>query len=162
MSFLKYRVGVGQDSHRFLPPESTKLCVIGGLTFPDTPGLSAETDGDVVYHAICNAITSLTGVPILHGIALELCHKDGITDSEVFLIKALEILEPQKIQHIAFTIEAKRPNIEARGLEMRQKIATVMKLEISQVGLTVNTGSGLTDVSCGDGVHCLCLLTTYE
>ena len=64
-SFPKVRVGIGQDSHRFLSEESTKPCTIAGLIFEDAPGLSADSDGDVVFHAICNAITSVTGVPIL-------------------------------------------------------------------------------------------------
>lgn len=161
-SFPKFRVGVGQDSHRFLPPDSTKPCVLGGLIFEDVPGLSAESDGDVVFHAICNAITTLTGVPILEEIAAELCHKDGITDSQVFLEKGIQILGSQTIQHVALTIEGKKPNIASRYLEMRQKIATVMCLDISQVGITAITGAGLTDVGCGDGVHCLCILTTLE
>ncbi len=156
------RVGIGQDSHRFLPQDSTKLCVIAGLIFEDVPGLSADSDGDVVFHSICNAITSLTGVPILGGIAIDLCHKDGITDSQVYLEKALETLGKQKIVHVALSIEAKRPRLQERNVEMRQKIAEVLKIHISQVGLTATTGDGLTDFGCGDGLQCFCILTTLE
>ncbi len=66
------RNGLGQDSHRFLPEGSTKPCVIAGCTFEEVPGFLANSDGDVVYHAICNAISSLTGVLILGGIADDL------------------------------------------------------------------------------------------
>jgi 2-C-methyl-D-erythritol 2,4-cyclodiphosphate synthase len=45
---------------------------------------------------------------------------------------------------------------------MRQSIAKVMQLEISQVGLTVTSGNGLTDFGCGDGLQCFCILTTME
>lgn len=158
----RVRVGIGQDSHRFLPEDSTKPCIIAGLTFEDVPGLSADSDGDVVFHAICNAITSVTGVPILGGIAIDLCHKDGITDSQVYLEKALETLGRQRIEHVALTIEGKQPRFQHRNLEMRQKIASVMQLDISQVGLTATTGDGLTDFGCGDGLQCFCILTTLE
>src|SRR5262245_19197304 len=114
MHLPKFRVGIGQDSHRFLPEESAKLCVIGGVTFEEMPGLDADSDGDVILHAICNAITSLTGVPILGGLAIELCHKDGITDSQVYLQRAMETLGKQKIQHVALTVEGKRPRMQAR------------------------------------------------
>lgn len=157
-----YRTGIGQDSHRFLPADSTKPCIIAGLIFEDVPGMSADSDGDVVFHAICNAITSLTGVPILGGIAIDLCHKDGITDSQVYLEKALENLKAQKIQHVALSIEGSRPRIEKRAQEMRQKIASVMKLDVSQVGLTATSGDGLTDFGCGDGLQCFCILSTVE
>ncbi len=161
-SFPKVRVGIGQDSHRFLPSDSAKPCIIGGLIFEEAPGLSADSDGDVVFHAICNAITSVTGVPILGGIAIDLCHKDGITDSQVYLEKALEALGPQMIEHIALTIEGKRPRFQKRVDEMRAKIAHVMKIRIDQVGLTATSGDGLTDFGCGDGLQCFCVLTTVQ
>lgn len=160
--FPKVRVGIGQDSHRFLSSDSSKPCVIAGLIFDDVPGLAADSDGDVVFHSICNAITSITGVPVLGGIAIELCHKNGITDSQVYLEKAMETLGSIRIQHVALTIEAKRPRMQARNLEMREKIAEVMRVAVHQVGLTATSGDGLTDFGCGDGLQCFCILTTVE
>lgn len=104
----------------------------------------------------------MTGVPILGEIAIELCHKDGITDSQVYLQKASETLGKQKVQHIALTIEGKRPKFEPKIKEMRQNIAKVMKLDIAQVGITATSGDGLTDFGCGDGLQCFCILTTIE
>lgn len=157
-----FRVGIGQDSHRFLPDDSTKFCILGGIIFDTAPGLSGDSDGDVVFHSICNAITSVTGVPILGGIAMELCRKDGITDSQVYLEKAMETLGKQSIQHVALTIEGKRPKFQPRIDEMRENIARVMNLDVSQVGLSVTSGDGLTDFGCGDGLQCFCSLTTME
>lgn len=158
----RVRTGIGQDSHRFLPPDSAKPCVIAGVVFKQIPGLDADSDGDVAFHALCNAITSLTGVPILGGIAVELCHKDGITDSQVYLERALDTLGKQKIEHVALTIEGKRPRFQSRNEEMRRKIAEVMKLDLSQVGLTCTSGDGLTDFGCGNGLMCFCVITTVE
>lgn len=162
IAYPKTRVSIGQDSHRFLPQDSAKLCVIGGLIFEDVPGLSADSDGDVVVHAICNAITSLTHVPILGKVAIDLCHKDGITDSLVYLQKAMETLGNQKIIHVALTIEGKRPRLQKRTDEMRAKLAQAMGLKIDQVGITSTSGDGLTDFGCGDGLQCFCILTTFE
>jgi 2-C-methyl-D-erythritol 2,4-cyclodiphosphate synthase len=139
-----------------------KPCVIAGLIFDDAPGLSADSDGDVVFHSICNAITSLCGVPILDGIASDLCLKDGITDSQVYLERAMEALSRQKVEHVSLTIEGKRPLMRKRIEQMRGKIAQVMKIRIDQVGLTVTSGEGLTDFGCGDGLQSLCVLTTVE
>lgn len=158
----KTRTGLGQDSHRFLPEDSTKPCIIGGCIFEDVPGLSADSDGDVIFHAICNAITSVTHVSILGGIAIELCHKDGITDSQVYLEKAMETLGKQKIEHIALAIEAKRPRLQKRIPEIRKKVAQVMGLDVAQVGITATSGDGLTDFGLGEGIQCLCILTTIE
>ena len=122
----------------------------------------ANSDGDVVFHAICNAISSLTGVLILGAVADDLCLKDGITDSEVYLKEALKTLGGQRITHVAITIEAKKPKFKDRILEMRENIARVMELDISQVGVTATSGEGLTDFGCGDGLQCFVIVTTME
>lgn len=162
MAQKKTRTGIGQDSHRFMPPDSSKPCIMGGIIFDQVPGFNANSDGDVVYHAICNAISSLTGVLILGAIADDLCLKDGITDSEVYLREALKTLGAQQISHIALTIEGKRPKLKERLVEMRQNIASVVQLDISQVGITATSGEGLTDFGCGEGVQCFAIVTTEE
>lgn len=160
--FMMFRTGIGQDSHRFLPLDSSKPCIICGLIFDDVPGFNANSDGDVVFHAICNAISSLTGILILGAIADDLCLKDGITDSEVYLKEAVKTLGNQKITHVAITIEGKRPKFKNRILQMRENIARVMELELSQVGITATSGEGLTDFGCGDGIQCFAIVTTQE
>jgi 2-C-methyl-D-erythritol 2,4-cyclodiphosphate synthase len=157
-----YRTGIGQDSHRFLSADSSKPCIIAGVIFDGMPGLDADSDGDVAFHAICNAITSLSNVPILGGIAIDLCRKDGITDSQVYLEKAHQTLGKQKIVHIALSIEGKRPRLEEKVPAMRRKIAHILNLSEKQVGITATSGDGLTDFGCGDGLQCFCLLTTVE
>ncbi len=157
-----FRAGIGQSTRRFLPSDSSKPCVIAGIIFEGVPGLDAESDGDVVFHALCNAITSLSGVPVLWGLARDLCRKDGITDSQVYLEKALETLGNQKIVHIAISIEGKRPEFEGSIDLMRERIANVLSLEISQVGITVTSGDGLTDFGCGDGIQSFATITTSQ
>jgi 2-C-methyl-D-erythritol 2,4-cyclodiphosphate synthase len=161
-NFPMFRTGIGQSSHRFLPADSSKPCMIGGIIFEGVPGLDAESDGDVVYHALCNAITSLTKVPILGRIAVELCRKDGITDSQVYLEKALQTLKGQKIVHIAFTIEGKKPRLQEKIDQVESQVASICGIHQKQVGLTVTSGDGLTDFGCGEGLQCFCVLTTAE
>ena len=156
------RTGIGQDSHRFLPPDSSKPCVIGGLIIEDTPGFIANSDGDVVLHAICNAISSLTGILILGNIADDICLKDGITDSEVYLKEAMKTLGRQQVTHVAISIEAKKPKFKQLLIEMRENIARIMHLDISQVGITATSGEGLTDFGCGLGVQAFAIVTTQE
>lgn len=157
-----FRTGIGQDSHRFLSVGSSKPCVIGGVIFEGAPGLDADSDGDIVYHALCNAITSLTGVPILGGIAHDLCRKDGITDSQVYLEKALATLGNQQIVHVALSIEGKRPHFEEKIEAMKRQISSVLQIGPQAVGITATSGDGLTDFGCGDGLQCFCIMTTVE
>lgn len=159
---MKFRTGIGQDSHRFLPADTSKPCIIAGLIFEDAPGFNSNSDGDVVFHSLCNAITSLTGVPILGGIADDLYFKDGITDSEVYLREALKTLGKQKISHVSIAIEGKKPRLKYRLLDIRENIARLLDLNVSQVGVTATSGEGLTDFGCGEGVQSLAILTTHE
>ena len=159
---MKYRTGIGQDSHRFLKEGGDKKCIVAGVPFDEAPGMDADSDGDVVFHAICNAITSLTHVPILGKVAIDLCHKEGITDSRVYLDKAYETLGPQKIEHVALTIEGKRPKFQKRADDVRQSVAKALNLSVDQVGITFTSGDGLTAFGKGEGLMCFCILTTAE
>ncbi|MEX1012638.1 MAG: 2-C-methyl-D-erythritol 2,4-cyclodiphosphate synthase [Waddliaceae bacterium] len=156
------KIGIGQDSHRFLPTDSSKQCVIGGIVFDEVPGFNANSDGDVIFHAICNAISSLTTIPILGGIADELCLKEGVVDSEVYLKEGLKTLGSLQIEHLAITLEAKRPKFLEHIPKMRENIARILEITPSQVGITATTGEGLTDFGCGDGVQCFAILTAVK
>lgn len=155
-----YRTGIGQDSHRFMPEESSKPCILGGVIFEGMVGLDADSDGDVIFHSICNAISSLTGVPILGGIAKELCRKDGITDSQIYLEEALKSLKEQKIVHVAISIEAKKPHIQNRIEMLKINISRILKIQADQIGITATSGDSLTDFGCGQGIQCFCIITT--
>ena len=99
---------------------------------------------------------------ILGGIADDLCLKDGITDSEVYLREAIKTLGNQKITFVSVVIEAKKPKFLHRLLEMRENIARVMSLNVSDVGITATSGEGLTDFGCGEGVQAFAVVTTQE
>lgn len=158
-----YRVGLGQDSHRFLSESSAKPCILGGVIFENYPGFQANSDGDVIFHAICNAFSSITHRIILGEVADELLHTRGITDSGVYLSEAVKSLKPnQIISHVAITIEGNRPHFLPKLSLMRQSIASILHIPSSSVGITATSGEGLSDFGCGDGVQCFCVLTVME
>lgn len=159
---MKIRTGLGRSCRRFVSEESMKVCVIGGLTFEDVPGLAADSDGDVVFQSIVHAIGTLVGHPLMSLIADTLCYKQGITDSQAYVEEALKYLKNQKIEHVAFVIEAREPAIVKVYDKMVAKIAQTLSLDKSQVGISVISGEGLSDVACGEGVEATCLLTTCE
>lgn len=152
--------GLGICCHRFSSPESTKPCVIAGVVFDDIPGFQNDSDGDVVFFALCHAITTITGTEIIGTICRQLYKRDGITDSEVYLKAALLELKETKITHIAISLEAKRPQFYDSIEEMRQNIASLVNIPVSSVGISAITGDGLSDVACGEGVRCTAIITT--
>ena len=156
------RCGIGQTTHRFLPGDSTKPCVIGGVIFNEVSGFQADSDGDVLFHSICKAIASLTHVHVLSTVAQNLLLKEGITDSEVYVLEAIKTLQDQTIVHVSISLEAKQPLFEPFYLRIREHVSKVLQLDIDQVGITALAGDGLTDVGCGDGVACTVIITTQE
>lgn len=157
------RTGIGKDSHRFLPESCSKPCILGGIIFDQCPGFQSNSDGDVILHAICNALTSIHHKVILGEIADKLLHTWGITDSAVYVAEALKFLKPtQFISHVSIAIEGNRPHFLNKLSEIRQSIANVLNIPVSSVGVTATSGEGLSDVGCGDGIQCLCILTVME
>lgn len=150
-------VGIGQDSHRFLTKKASKQFVIGGMTF-DAIGLDADSDGDVVLHAICNAITSVTHVPILGDIAQKMCLQ-GVKDSRLYVAEALKTLKNRQIIHVALTVELKTPRLQSHCTAIRQSVADILGINAAQVGLTFTSGDELTDFGRGLGLQCFCVLT---
>ncbi len=67
---MRVKTGLGQDSHRFENKDSSKPFIIGGVNFENMPGFIANSDGDVIYHAICNGISSITNILILVGLLI--------------------------------------------------------------------------------------------
>lgn len=156
---MNIRVGIGQDAHKFELTETGKKCIIGGLIFDGVPGLDADSDGDIVLHAICNAISSITHVPILGGIAIKMCREQGITDSSEYIKEALKTLGSWKISSIALSIEGKRPKFQNRSDEIRESVAKIVKVHTDCVGVTFVSGQELTTFGQGLGVQCFAAVT---
>ena len=151
------KVGIGQDSHRFYSDNKDKKLVLGGIVFENEPALKGNSDSDVVLHAITNAISGVTTVNVLGKITDEMCAK-GILNSEEYVREALQYLY-YEIEHLSISIECKIPKISPRVEDMRENIARILNIHVSQVGITATTGEGLTDFGRGEGISVFCILT---
>lgn len=157
-----YRTALGQDSHRYgTGEEPGGPLLLAGYEVPDGPWIAANSDGDVLYHAVTNALSGLTGHNILGRAADELCSQ-GVRDSEAYLKLALSYLGALELVHVSCSIEAKRPKLEAHIPAIRARLAAALGLELRAVGLTATTGEGLTGMGRGEGMAALCVLTARE
>jgi 2-C-methyl-D-erythritol 2,4-cyclodiphosphate synthase len=159
---MKVKTGLGQDSHRFEPQQTAKQLVLGGVVFENEIALSGNSDADVVLHAIANGISGITGVNILGKISDDLCLKQGITDSKVYVQAALTHLNDWEICHVSCSIECKKPKITPKIIQMKQSIAQLLHLQVEDVGITATTGEGLTDFGRGEGIQALCIVTAIK
>lgn len=151
------KVAIGQDSHRIDYNNKEKKLLLGGVEFQEDYSLSANSDGDVVLHAITNAVSGITCKNILGKISDDMC-KSGITNSEEYLKEALKYLE-EKIIHISISIECQIPKISPRVEEMRENIARILQIKENCVGITATTGEGLTEFGKGNGISVFACLT---
>ena len=113
------RVAIGQDSHRINYDNTEKKLILAGVEFEENFSILANSDGDVVMHAITNAVSGVTCKNILGKVSDDMC-KSGITDSEEYLKEALKYLDG-RILHLSISIECKVPKISPKIEEMRKK-----------------------------------------
>lgn len=151
------KVAIGQDSHRIDYNNTDKKLILGGIEFDEDFSMDANSDGDVVLHAITNAISGITCKNILGEIADEMC-KSGIKNSEEYLKEALKYLD-EKIVHVSISIECKTPKISPRIETMRRNIARILNVKENCVGITATTGEGLTECGKGNGISVFACIT---
>lgn len=154
------RIGIGEDSHRFAEKfYSNCPVVLGGISFPESKNsFEANSDGDVIFHSICNAILSAVGEKTLDDFADKMC-KEGIMNSQKYVERALEIAKEKfpnfAFQNLVISLECKFPKLVPKHDEIVKNCARVLGIEKNKVGLTYTSGEGLSDFGKGLGVRCL-------
>lgn len=148
---------IGKQSRRFIA-SGAKPCVLGGVHFEDHPGIDQESDGDVIFGSICEAFATLIPADQVNHVIHDLYEGHGITDSQEY-VKAICALCDDQIEHVAITVEAKEPRLSHYLEQMRENIASALKIKSRQVGITVIAGAGLTEVGCGEGVTAIAVLS---
>lgn len=156
----RYFTTIGQDSHR-VENEKSKPLILGGIEFDDDFSLSANSDGDVVLHALTNAISGATTYNVLGKVADEMC-KSGIIDSSKYLEEAMKKMGNIEIEHVSISIEALKPKFSPKIDLMRENIATLLNIHMERVGITATTGEGLTEFGKGNGIFVTVLLSCSQ
>ena len=160
---MPVKIGIGQDSHRLTKEgAATKPLMLGGVRIASDYTLEGNSDADVVLHALCNAVSSVSGAIILGPVTDRMCEEEGITDSTEYLQAALKTLSTHKITHVAVSIECKIPRIVPHIESMRRNIAELLDLSIDGVGITATSGEGLTDYGRGLGIQAFVVITTID
>ncbi|MCK5708692.1 MAG: 2-C-methyl-D-erythritol 2,4-cyclodiphosphate synthase [Candidatus Aureabacteria bacterium] len=159
---MKVKTGIGQDSHRFDFDNKEKDLVLGGVIIPDSPPLKGNSDADVILHAVTNAVSGITGINILGKIADDLCLKQGISDSSVFLKEALKHLNDYSITHVSISVECLKPKLSPHIDKIKKSISDILSLTTDDIGLTATTGEGLTEFGRGNGIQVFSVVTAIS
>jgi len=156
-----FLIGQGMDAHRFAPD---RPLVLGGVRIPYELGLAAHSDGDVVIHALCDA---LLGAAALGDIGKHFPDSDaqyaGI-DSRILLRQTMETLRARKlqVQNADLTIIAQKPKLAPHLDAMRSILAQDLDCPPSRVNLKATTTEGMGFTGRKEGIAALAVVLLRE
>ena len=157
------RIGTGYDVHRLV---EDRALILGGVVIPYEKGLLGHSDADVLLHAIMDA---LLGAAALGDIGKHFPDSNekykGISSLELLReVKKLLDEELFIVENIDATIIAQRPKMAPYLQEMRENIAEVLQIDVSQVNVKATTeeGLGFTGEGLGIASQAVCLLESVR
>ena len=153
------RVGHGYDAHRFANGDHV---ILGGVKIPHTQGLAAHSDGDVLIHALCDALLGAAG---LGDIGRHFPDTDAAyagIDSRILLRKVVIELKGQglAVSNADITVIAQQPRLGAYVRQMAEILASDLQIMANRVNVKATTTEkmGFTGRREGIAAHAVVLL----
>lgn len=145
------RVGIGYDVHRLV---AGRKLILGGIEIPFEKGLLGHSDGDVLLHAISDAIAGALSEDDI-GIHFPNTDKniEGIDSTEILAKMAVMAREKGfRIVNVDSVLVAEAPKIAPWRDAMKRRIAGVLSIDPSTVGIKGKTSEGLGFTGRGEGI----------
>ena len=157
------RIGQGFDAHRF---SDNRRLVLGGVEIPFDKGMEAHSDGDVVIHALCDAILGALALGDIGQHFPDSSETYKGIDSRILLRHVVELMQQQRhrIQNVDITIIAQAPKLASYLPAMRDILAADLHTELNNVSLKATTTEhmGFTGRSEGIASMAVVLLTPHD
>lgn len=147
---MSYRTGIGYDIHRLVPG---RPLVLGGIFIEFEKGLLGHSDGDVIVHAVCDAILGALSLGDIGG-----WYPDTALETEgMRSLKMLEeIMERIGTDHEIINIDinciCEKPRLSGFRTEMINAIAQAAGLDPSAVSVKFRTHEGLGEIGTGNAI----------
>ncbi len=135
---MKIKTGIGYDVHKLV---EGKMLTVGGIEIPHTKGSLGHSDGDVLIHAICDA---LLGAANLRDIGFHFpdtsAEYKGI-DSKILLKEVVRLIKEKgfSISNIDSTIVLERPKLKEYIPKMKEALAESMQMPLEDVSVKATT-----------------------
>jgi 2-C-methyl-D-erythritol 2,4-cyclodiphosphate synthase len=145
------RIGSGFDVHAFGPGDSV---ILGGIRIPHSRGVIAHSDGDVILHALCDAMLGAAG---LGDIGMHFPDTDPVwkgAESRRFVTAVLEMLNVRrlKVGNADITLLAQAPKVSPYRLEIRRSLAQLLGVTENQVNIKATTTEHLGFIGRNEGI----------
>lgn len=155
------RIGHGYDAHRFA--RGAKL-VLGGVAIEFDRGLAAHSDGDVLIHALCDALLGAAGLGDLGRHFPDSSPEFAGIDSRILLRRIVALLGNQGfgVVNADATIIAEAPRLAPHLDRMRAHLASDLGIDIGGVNIKATTTEGMGFAGRGEGIaaHAVALIET--
>jgi len=156
-----FRVGLGYDIH---PLVAGRPCILGGVNVPSPVGPEGHSDADVLLHAVADAILGAAGLrDIGHYFPNTDAALKGL-DSSVIVRKAVAEAKANGgwvVGNVDIVIIGERPKVMAHVDAMKAKVAEIIGITPSQVGIKATTNEGMDSIGQGKAlaVQAICLIS---
>ena len=156
---MEFRIGNGYDVHQLA--EGLPL-VLGGVKVPHTKGCVAHSDGDVLIHALCDALLGALAMGDIGQHFPDTSDEYAGIDSRLLLARVVAMIRERgwEIVNVDNTLLAQKPKIAPFVPQMRQTIAEVMGIAVDRVSVKATTTERLGFVGREEGIaaYATCLL----
>ena len=134
-----HRIGLGHDTHRLAPG---KRLVIGGLVIPHELGPVAHSDGDVLLHAITDALLGAAGLGDIGEWFPDNDPQYAGADSAILLSRVVERLRQDgwTVVNVDCTVHAQRPKLSPFKKDIGRRIAELLHVETDRINVKAKTG----------------------
>jgi len=150
---MDIRIGNGFDAHKF-SEEKGEGIVLGGVNIPYTKNLLAHSDGDVVLHALCDAILGALAKGDIGKHFPDTSDEFKNIDSRLLLCKVAELMQSEgyQIQNVDITIIAQAPKMAPHISSMQQNIASDLNTDVYNINVKATTTEGMGFTGRAEGI----------
>jgi 2-C-methyl-D-erythritol 2,4-cyclodiphosphate synthase len=152
-----FRIGQGYDVHRLAEGETLWL---GGILIPHNKGTVAHSDGDVLIHAICDALLGAVNLGDIGTHFPDISEKFKNIDSKILLKETDALIKNAgfEIVNIDTTISAQQPKLKPFTTEMKKVMAEVLGIETGQISIKATTTEKLGFEGREEGISALAVV----
>lgn len=158
---MSYRIGQGYDVHRLAEGETLWL---GGILIPHSKGTVAHSDGDVLIHAICDALLGALKLGDIGTHFPDNSSEFKNIDSKLLLKRSYQLVQGKgfEIVNIDFTISAQKPKLKPFIPEMEQAMAEVLGIDANLISVKATTTEKMGFEGREEGISVLAVVLLEE
>jgi 2-C-methyl-D-erythritol 2,4-cyclodiphosphate synthase len=158
---MSTRCGIGYDLHRLA--EGRKL-IVGGIELPFEKGPVGHSDGDVLAHALCDALLGAAGLGDLGTHFPDTDPKWKGANSLLFLEHAKKLLDEKHfvIEHVDAIVITEKPKLGPYFPKMREALAKALGVPPEKIHLKAKTNEGVDAIGRGEAIAAQVVATLYR